>query len=161
MEYRQPGSEPGDRRDCVCVQVQLPCQNWTTIRQYDVLEGNGFVCLRMYAFPVIPRLEGSQTLFLPHPIMVSWLSRSTNLQLFRHTCVYTHMHTHALLLTLTGLNCFAEPWLRVPAHVAFIPRKTNPVKSVFTLLDGQDLKTKTHEKKSIWKKLRNGNKICQ
>lgn len=34
-----------------CVQVELPGQNCTAIRQYDVLEGNGFVCLRMYAFP--------------------------------------------------------------------------------------------------------------
>lgn len=36
-----------------CVQVELPSQNCTAIRRYDVLEGNGFVCLRMYAFPVV------------------------------------------------------------------------------------------------------------
>lgn len=36
-----------------CVQVELPGQNCSAIRQYDVLEGNGVVCLRMYAFPVV------------------------------------------------------------------------------------------------------------
>lgn len=54
MEYHPLDSEPGDRGDCVFVQVKLPCQNCTIIRPYDVLERNGFICLKMYAFPVIP-----------------------------------------------------------------------------------------------------------
>lgn len=35
----------------------------------DDPERNDLVCLRMYVFPVIPRLEKSQTLLLQHPLV--------------------------------------------------------------------------------------------
>lgn len=127
-------------------------------------KGNGFVCSRMYAFPAIRRLEGIQTRVLPHPITFcptelqqGW---GTHSQLLRrahthtqHTRKHRQAHTHSYCCTqkntqqlaLTVLNCCTEPWLRVPPHVAFIFRKTNPVKSVFTLLDGFN--------RDMWKKV--------
>ncbi len=40
---------------CVCLRkLNCPYQNCATIRQDDVPEENGFVCLRTDAFPVIP-----------------------------------------------------------------------------------------------------------
>lgn len=71
------------------------------IRQYDVLEGNGFARLRMYAFPVVPWLDKSQTLFLPHPIMVSWQRCKIYVpHIHTHTHIRTQTHSHLLDLTV-------------------------------------------------------------
>lgn len=63
-----------------------------------------------------------------------------------YTCSYLDAHNvHMHPLTLTGLNCCAEPWRGVPAHVAFILGKTNSAKSLFTLPDGHNLNKDTCE----------------